>query len=287
VVSISDAYDRFIAQHEANGSMPATVQKYRLLKRECLEFFGDVPVRSLSVDEVSRYRESWTVGLQTAKYKIGRLRSFFTFCVNREWIEKSPAKSLKMPKIDDIEIKPYEKDELQRIMRAIDKFPNWGIYGEKNRDRVRAFVAILRWTGMRIGDAIQLDSSKIVDGQIILRTEKNGKRVSIPAHPEIVSALEEMNGRYFFWSGNGTIHSAVTDWWRTLKRLGKVAHIKVHAHRFRHTLAVELLSNGIPVSEVAAILGNTPRIVEKHYSQWISQRQDAINAAVKKVWATP
>ena len=93
------------------------------------------------------------------------------------------------------------------------------------------------------------------------------------------------NGRYFFWSGNGTIHSATTDWWRTLKRLGKVAKIKVHAHRFRHTLAVELLSKGVPVSEVAAILGNTPRIVEKHDNQFIQSRQDRINDVVKGTWA--
>jgi len=42
----------------------------------------------------------------------------------------------------------------------------------------------------------------------------------------------------------------------------------------------QLLSKGVPVSEVAAILGNSARIVEKHYSQWISARQTALEAAV-------
>jgi hypothetical protein len=45
-----------------------------------------------------------------------------------------------------------------------------------------------------------------------------------------------------------------------------------------------LLSKGVPVSEVAAILGNSPRIVEKHYSQWIQARQLALEAAVKGTW---
>jgi hypothetical protein len=35
------------------------------------------------------------------------------------------------------------------------------------------------------------------------------------------------------------------------------------------------------VSEVAAILGNSPRIVDKHYRQWIQARQDSINAGVR------
>ena len=46
----------------------------------------------------------------------------------------------------------------------------------------------------------------------------------------------------------------------------------------------QLLSKGVPVSEVAAILGNSPRIVEKHYSQWIQARQTALEAAVKGTW---
>ena len=55
----------------------------------------------------------------------------------------------------------------------------------------------------------------------------------------------------------------------------------IHPHRFRHTFATTLLSRGIPVSEVAAILGNSPRIIEKHYLQWIQVRQESINAAIK------
>jgi len=35
-----------------------------------------------------------------------------------------------------------------------------------------------------------------------------------------------------------------------------------HAHRFRHTLAVKLLSKGVAVNHVAAILGNSPAVVE-------------------------
>jgi hypothetical protein len=43
-------------------------------------------------------------------------------------------------------------------------------------------------------------------------------------------------------------------------------------------------SQAVPLSEVAAILGNSPRIVEKHFNQWISSRQTALEAAVKGTW---
>jgi integrase/recombinase XerD len=286
VVSIEDAFDRFIGQFEANKAAEATIGKYRLLKRDMVAFFGDRAVHTLSVDDVAKFRETFKGANITVRMKIARLRSFFRFAIDREWMEKNPAKALKLPKEVEIERKPYEPDELAKIEKAIAKFPAWGIYGEGNRLRLRAFISVLRWSGLRIGDVVQLDRAKLKDGHITLRTAKNGKRVMIPVHPEIENAIEEMKpqGEYFFWSGEGKPKSAVSDWQRTLLRLSKIAKIKITAHRFRHTLAVELLSKGISVSEVAAILGNTPRIVERSYSHWIAQRQDALNEAVKATW---
>lgn len=71
---------------------------------------------------------------------------------------------------------------------------------------------------------------------------------------------------------------------RTFRHLSVLAGVHVHAYRWRHTFAVDLLSKRVPVSEVAAILVNNPHIVEKHHSQWILRRQNAINRAVMAKW---
>jgi integrase len=163
--------------------------------------------------------------------------------------------------------KSHDGEELMCIECGLDNYPNWGIYKTNTRERVRMFVAVLRWTGMRISDAVQLSRSTIVDGQITLRTQKTGKRVSIPMNPFIAEGLKDIGGEYFFWSGNGKVSSAVSDWERTLARLGKLSHVKCHAHRWRHTFIIECLWRGVPVSEVAAIVGKSPRIIEQHYSQ--------------------
>jgi integrase len=138
---------------------------------------------------------------------------------------------------------------------------------------------------MRIGDAVQLSRANVMEGQITLRTEKNGKRVSIPIPPDLERALKNIeNGEFYFWLGNGKVSSAVSDWHRTIERLAKYLPFRVHAHRFRHTLAAELISAGTPIAQVAMILGNTPSIVEKTYAQFIEQRQEAINKAVTAIW---
>ncbi|HXA15777.1 MAG TPA: tyrosine-type recombinase/integrase [Thermoanaerobaculia bacterium] len=42
-----------------------------------------------------------------------------------------------------------------------------------------------------------------------------------------------------------------------------MAGVSGYPHRFRHTLATELLSEGVSVEIVAAILGHSPRITLK------------------------
>jgi integrase len=286
-IRLEDAYDRYLENHRVNHSAADTIQKHRRLRKLMVEHFGNCPVRGITIDDLDRFRGTWNLSPTTTVNTINRVRMFFNFCMKREWIEKSPARHLTIPKIDEVERKPYEPEELKKIWEAVDQFPNWGIYGEKTRDRLRAFLTVLRWTGMRIGDCVQLEDAKIVNGQITIRTTKTGQRVSIPLHPEARAALEKIknSNRYYFWSGEGTLKSGVSAWERTMKRLYKICGFRAHCHRWRHNFATELLAKGVPVSEVAAVLGNSPKMVEKVYGQWIRGRQDALNESVKMTWA--
>jgi integrase len=103
------------------------------------------------------------------------------------------------------------------------------------------------------------------------------ERASIPLHPGAQAALQKIkNGnRFYFWTGEGTLESAVSAWERAMKRLYKICGFRAHRHRWRHNFATELLAKGVPISEVAAILGNSPSIVEKNYSQWCQERAEA------------
>ncbi len=51
-----------------------------------------------------------------------------------------------------------------------------------------------------------------------------------------------------------------------------------HAHRFRHTLATEILANGGTLADVADILGISEWVARKHYAKWNQARQDRIAA---------
>jgi integrase len=188
--------------------------------------------------------------------------------------------------LNEWDLKAIASAELEKIEWAIPLFPIKGIYGEANQSRIRAFTLVLRWTGLRIRDVVRLQPNAVRNSYVVLRAQKNGKLVKILVPQIVTDELRKIeNGsEYYFWSGLGNPKSCVGDWQRTLRRLSEISGVHIHAHRWRHTFATDLLSKGVPVSEVAALLGNSIRIVEKHYNQFIQARQDALDEAVKKTW---
>jgi len=58
-----------------------------------------------------------------------------------------------------------------------------------------------------------------------------------------------------------------------------------HPHRFRDTLAVQLLLEGIPMERVSIMLGHSSvKVTERHYSPWVQARQAQLEADVTRVW---
>jgi integrase/recombinase XerD len=167
---------------------------------------------------------------------------------------------------------------------------NYGRTGQENARRLRALVLLLRYSGLRIGDAVSLPRDRIADGKLFLYTAKTGTLVSCPLHNDVIQALDAVLGtseKYFFWTGQGNLKSAVGDWQRSMKKLFALAKVSGgHAHRFRHTFAVELLLAGVPIERVSVLLGHSStRITEKHYSAWVRARQEQLEADVRASWA--
>jgi integrase len=284
--SVSDACDRFYAYAEANGLKQPTLDKYKLLFDEMKTEFAQ-PLETVSVDDLSKYREGWDCGQVTARGKIGRLRAFYKFCMERGWVKSNPAAALKLPKETFRQKIPYSRAELEKITWGVEMYPNQGKYGERQKHRLRAFLLVLRYTALRIRDVCLLRPSHIEDGKIMLYQSKTGLPVWVPVPVEVNDAVAKMGeaGEFLFWSGSGNIKSCVGDWQRSLKVLSRISGVHIFAHRYRTNLAIELLGKGVSLDKVATILGNTPAVVSKHYLPFVKERQDSIEEAVKKSWS--
>jgi site-specific recombinase XerD len=285
-VPMKEASERFYSDAEARKLGAAQLGKYRLLITELKDWFSDRVVSSIAVDDLRAYRESWTLSPVSAGKKLERLRTFFRFCMESGWTSNNPAQVLKPPKVKPKPTLPFTDDEMEMILWACEIYPN---RPNGRRLEVRAFVLLLRHSGLRIRDGVTLRRNDIHEGKLLLYTAKTGAGVYLPLPDVLIQALGKIQkvGDYFFWSGRGNPKSAVADWQRSLKRLFGLAGIQGHAHRFRDTFAVSLLQKGVSLENVSVLLPHQSiRVTEKHYAPWVSSRQESLDREVRKAWDT-
>jgi integrase len=283
--TVREAIQKFIADCEARKLGWEAMRKYRHLLDDRLlawaERNGVTTLRQISVDSLRQFRQTWSDSPLYATKNLERLRAFFRFCHQAGWIKVNPALSVKPPKVTQMPTLPFSRDEMKRIVAAC------GEYGG-NQDRIRAFVLAMRFTGLRIADTIRLAKSHVSDGKVFVRTAKTGQPITVPVPKDLLAALEKIdNGsERYFWTGKN-VRSAVSNWSRYLARVFELANVKDgHSHRFRDTCAVELLLAGASVEDVAAILGNTPQVVAKHYAPWVKERQVRLEKFVRQSWVS-
>jgi integrase/recombinase XerD len=291
--TIEHACAEFERDAEARGLREPTLYKYRLLFRRLKEFARECGLRYLSELDLSRLREfraSWPNKNLAAVKKLEALKTFFRFAHDSSWIDDNPARKLKNPKVEHGPTLPFERDEVVRILAACEAYPQecGGGNAEYSR-KLRALVLLLRYSGLRIRDAVMLSRDRIREGKLLLYTAKTGTPVYCPLPDVVVNALDAVlrpGSPYYFWSGEAKPKSAVGDWQRSLAKLFKLAKVPgAHAHRLRDTLAVESLLAGIPIEQVSALLGHQSlRVTERYYAPWVRARQEQLEASVRRAW---
>jgi integrase/recombinase XerD len=283
--TIEDATDAFIRDAEARGLRPPSVYKYKLLFKQLKEFADNKGLRYISecdVEVLRTFRESWKNKNYSARKKLEAARTFFKFVHESGWLPTNPAKLIKPPKTDDPPTMPYSHAEFENVLTACDKYPD-----KRNAVRLRALTLLLRYSGLRITDAVTLTKHQIENDVLKLRTAKTGTDVRVPLPPAAIDALNAIKvDHHYFWSGRGTKKSCVGDYQRAFKKLYKLAGVENgHAHRWRDTFAVELLIKGRTIEQVAALLGHqSTKVTEKHYAPWVKARQDQLEAAVRSTF---
>jgi integrase/recombinase XerD len=255
------------------------------------EAHGVTRIDALDLEQLKAFRKTWTGGPLTRSKKQERLRSFFNYCHRHGWVKQNSAAMLSRIKVDRVPTDFFTAEEVGKILDAVGRYHARGAEIEKARQRARAMILLLRWSGLRLGDAARLERKRLgADGRLFLYMAKTGESVYVRLPEETAAALRGVpnsNPTYFFWSGNGDRKTVVDDWWRTLSRIFKHAELgkRAHPHMFRDTFAVHLLLSGAPLDQVSLLLGHRSiKVTEKHYAPFCKARQDMLDDAVKKSW---
>ena len=288
-VTVSGACENYMNDAKARGLREPTLYKFVLLFRRLRAFAAERGlqfIKELDLETVREFRVSLPHRNTSARKRLEELRAFFEFCRQSSWISDNPARKLKPPKTEDPPKEPFTEEEERRIVAACALYPR---RGQADAQRVRALVDLLRYSGLRIGDAVTLRRDCLIGDKLRLHTAKTGIVVCCPLPPWVAEELRMVRGtgnEYFFWTGESEPKSCVGDWQRSLKRLFRLAGIpNGHAHRFRHTFAKKLLMAGVTPERVAALLGHrNAAITLRHYAAWVRERQEQLEMDVRRIW---
>jgi len=305
-VPVGEACEAFMTDVAAQRLSDASLKKYRVilinqhtpedlkkfspsLSQFCAEA-GLQFTTQITLPELTKFRAQWKDGPISGGKKLERLRAVGRFFVDRGWWTENLALKLKRPKVKDAPTMPFTQNEMFGLLAACGQYTDWhGHTGQENALRLRAFILFARYSALRVGDAASCAVDRLSGNRLFLYTQKTGVPVYVPLPPFVVEALEacpRISERYWFWTGVGSKETLAGNWRRTFRRLCEIAGVQGgHPHRFRDTLAVELLLEGVPIERVSVLLGHSSvKITERHYSPWVQARQAQLESDLVRAW---
>jgi integrase len=241
-----------------------------------------------------RWRKS---NIGTCKRSAKTLRYFFRYAISRKWTTENPADVLRFPKAFSAKTKEDVKyltvEQFDKVLAKCEEFTRMTEY---NRQRIKALILTMRWTGLRMGDAVVLRANSIAGDVLRVRTKKASSLVQIPLHPDLAAALAELkpyDGGYYFWNKRADGSKPSTpqmNFGVQLAGLFRNAGIKFDQHHISHalrnTFAVDLLEKGLPLETVSLMLGHqSVKTTELYYADFSKGYMDRAEARVRSVWA--
>jgi len=248
-----DLLECYIDALKVQGRSEKTLQRYRYIIGRMIKAVG-VPTRRITVYHL----RSYLAGLQdhgmadtTAEGIRQVFSSYFNWLQRENLIEKNPTANL-----GSIKCAKRKK----KIFTDIDLF-NLKTHCRTERDK--AIVMFLASTGCRVSEMTGLDieSVDLVNRQCIVHGKGNKERLIYFDHvtaqvlKKYLAGRNDDNPALFINRFKKRIDADnVRFMLKTVAERAGVEHC--HPHKFRRTMATELARRGMPIQEVAAILGH-------------------------------
>jgi site-specific recombinase XerD len=272
----------FVASKKAVNRQDNTLKQYTREILNMLNFTGKRLEDITGMDLRYYYgvmREQRGIKMSTMQTRLHYLSSFWDFLITEELVHSNPVKKVGLLKLEKTIKKPFSAAELEALRVNCTEL------------RDRALVEFLYSTGVRVSELVSLNVGDIEMGKqelivygkgskerktyltdsakfYLRRYLRTREREGLESKPLFVT-LDKPHDRL---TVAGVQH--------TLRQLGKRAKVEnTHPHRFRRTIATDLLNRGMPIEQVKEFLGHEKLDTTMIYC---SIRQEGVQASHKK-----
>lgn len=242
----------FLDAKKAEGRAPKTINRYSYIIEKALNEIG-IPITQISVYDIRRYLMQLSDGgMQSSS--IEGIRSVFSSMFGWLWkeglIQSNPCANVGVIKCEKKERHPFSDYEIQLLLDACNDLRN------------TAIIRFLLSTGCRVSElcAVNIADLNMKECECKVHGKGNKWRTVYFDSSTLLALQKYMDSRHddnpaLFTGRRGKLDPQGIR--AMLKHIEEKSGVtNVHPHRFRRTLATNLINRGMPIQEVAFILGH-------------------------------
>ena len=248
-----DLLDAFVSSMRVQGRSQKTIDRYTYVIGKFMKFAG-VPTRRVNVYQIRSWINSEKDrGIADSTLEGNRqvLSSYFGWLFRESLIEKNPLVNVGSIKVPKKQKRIFSETDIERMIRCCKCL----------RDTV--IIHFLRSTGCRISEVTELNRDAIEIGSLECVVHGKGDKertvymdavTGMFLSQYLASRTDDNEALFVNRFGERIQPGGVRTMLKEIEEKSGVDH--VHPHKFRRTLATELTRRGMPIQEVANILGH-------------------------------
>jgi site-specific recombinase XerD len=280
---LARAVNQFLLDCAARNLTPGTIHFYAQRLTTCVTYLtqqGVTDLAQLTPGLLRAFIASFAEHSPYYQHQHARaVKTFCGFCVREGWLTDSPMRAVRMPRLPKDVLPPFDKADVAALLAACEC------------ERDTALVLTLLDSGVRASELLALDvgDCDALTGALRVRLGKGRKtRVTFVGartrkaiarylaergHPQptepLFITLTRDRGRLTFFGLQSL-----------LGRLGRAAGVTpMGAQRFRRTFAIESLRAGMPLPQLAALMGHEGLAVLQRYLRLVTDDLRAAHEA--------
>lgn len=252
----------FLAYKLTEGKSEKTIEQYNMALRDML-YTINKNIKDITEDDVflylSKIKNVKKISNVTLDNKRRIFSSFFNWCELKGYVSCNVVKKISAIKKEQKKKESYTDEELEILKKYASSQSN-----ELKRKRDLALLELLYSTGARVSEVSRLNISDIDFNNKTAITHGKGAKdnevyltsVALYYLKDYLNSRTDDNDALFVHVKEPFDRLQKGGIEEIIRNMGKKCNIKSYPHKFRRTMATNLLNKGMPVQEVSSILNH-------------------------------